>query len=630
MAFSADQKSVYATTKNGVRILNATNGAEEARIEVPDSNPLAVGVFPDKRITEDVSRSQIVFGNPRGYHIPSWVPGRVKETLGEIETSTAGKDREPADAAVVPLAVDPQGRCAIMTGPIDGTGEVAGQKGKNVLWAYVCGDYSEGSPGNRVMVGHTATVVSAAWAKTGNLAVTGDTVGHVIVWDTTTMKESHRHELGGRVLALATTHDGTQTAAWVVTKEGCQLYLWETVKPIVELKPIHTEVGDFAGPAVFGSLSFSPDGKQLAGCAINKVWLTRLGELIGKVRVWELVKEPKAQPAPAPLMMKPLPKGTPASFVVLDNTTLLTLASKDGAVDLRSISDGSILARLTLGTFQIGGVKLSSDRQWLALDQHTPFDPLNTSPPARTFEVGVYTSTLQPKASIPDCLRTLDVASGGKVIAVVRENGIEVWDIATAKLLKSAPFKHKRIDAAAFAPNGKLLAISDQNDLVLWNWENDQHERIELGRSVGSLEFSPDGKFLAEGPSPRHNIQIRELATRKVVRELDNGTKLSMDVPSLAYTQGGRVLIACDDCMYVKEIVVPYRINLWDTVTGAITHQIALPAGLPRHLEVSPNGRHLVVIVEDAESGLKLAIWRLDGQTPAAQPDGPPAATTPE
>jgi hypothetical protein len=70
-----------------------------------------------------------------------------------------------------------------MTGPIDTTGQAGGVKGKNVLWAYVCGNYDQGSPGNRVMVGHSATVVSAAWAKDGGTTVTGDAAGRLIVWD---------------------------------------------------------------------------------------------------------------------------------------------------------------------------------------------------------------------------------------------------------------------------------------------------------------------------------------------------------------------------------------------------------------------------------------------------------------
>ena len=190
--------------------------------------------------------------------------------------------------------------------------------------------------------------------------------------------------------------------------------------------------------------------------------------------------------------------------------------------------------------------------------------------PAGTFEVAVYDSTLQKgDATIPSCSQLLDIASGGKVVAVVREKQIELWDTATTKKRKAAPFKHTRIDAASFSPDGKLLAISDRNELVLWRWEENTHERIDLGRCVGSLTFSPDGKFLAEGPTPGENIQIRDVETRKVVQTLANGTKLSMNVPRMAYSQGGRVLIACDNITLAKEIAVPHRINLWDTADGS-------------------------------------------------------------
>jgi len=408
--------------------------------------------------------------------------------------------------------------------------------------------------------------------------------------------------------------------------------VWETAKPDKAMRPIHTQPGEF-GSEPYASLAFSRDGKQLAGCAIDKKWLqlapkTRLS---GQVHVWELAAEPKAQPAPRHLYTEKMLKGSSASFVILNDYSILTSAAKEGAIDFRDIRDGHPQARTVLGKFTIGGMKLSSDRKWLAIEQRPETNNKGIGVPAATFDVGVYAATLHKKgATVPSCSQLLDVASGGKVVAVVREKQIELWDAVTAKKLKVAPFKHTRIDAAQFSPDGKLLAISDRNELVLWRWEENTHERIDLGRCVGSLVFTPDGKFLAEGPTPRENIQVRDVDTRKVVQTLANGTKQSMNVPRMAYTQGGRVLIACDNITLVKEAAVPHRIALWDTARGSIAHQIALPSGLPSSIDVTPNGRYLAAMLDDGDAGMKLSVWRLDGEKPVTDPLPPrPASDRP-
>jgi WD40 repeat protein len=282
-------------------------------------------------------------------------------------------------------------------------------------------------------------------------------------------------------------------------------------------------------------------------------------------------------------------------------------------------------------------MKLSSDRKWLAMEQRPAAKGGGDGAPAETFDVAVFEATVHKSSTIPKCSQMLDVASGGKVVAVVRDKQIELWDAAAAAAnlegfagkLKAAPFKHTRIDAAQFSPDGKLLAISDNNELVLWRWEENTHERIDLGRRVGSLAFSPDGKFLAEGPTPGDNVQIRDVATRKVVRTLTSGTKRPMNVPGMAFTQGGRVLIACDNMTFGKETAVPHRIHLWDTESGSIAHQLAVPAGLPYSIDVTPNGRCLAAMLDDGDSGRKLSVWRLDGEMPAAEPGLPAPASGP-
>jgi WD40 repeat protein len=320
-----------------------------------------------------------------------------------------------------------------------------------------------------------------------------------------------------------------------------------------------------------------------------------------------------------------LPKGSSASFVILNNFSLVTAVAKEGAIDFRDIKDGHIQFRLELGKFTIGKMKVSMDRKFLAIEQHPAAENQ-----AETFDVGVYEAVPREVATIPACSQMLDVASGGKVVAVVREKQIEIWDTATTKKLKAAPFKSTRIDAAQFSPDGKLLAISDHNELVLWRWEENAHERVDLGRCVGSLTFTPDGKFLAEGPTPGDNIQIRDMETRKVVQTLANPTKRSLSVPRMAYTQGGRVLIALDNLTSAKEGRVQSRINLWDTVSGSIAHQLTVPAGLPHSIDVTPNGRYLAAMLDDGDSGMKLSVWNLDGEKPATeQGPQPPASIRP-
>src|SRR5262249_20960086 len=295
---------------------------------------------------------------------------------------------------------DPKGRRAIMTGPRDATGQVSGIKGKNVLWAYVCGDYSNDSPSNRVMVGHTATVVSAAWSKEGSTAVTGDGDGRVIVWDATRMKEFRRVELGGRVAALAISDDGTHTAAYVRGKHGCEVYLWETAKQPTTMKPIHSDQADF-GSEPHARLLFSPDGKRLVGCMIDKKWLQLdpKTHVVGKVRIWELAAEPKGQLPPRHVYTRHLPKGRSSNFVILYNHSMLMPAAKEGAIDFVRVDDGEIQMRHVLGNFSIGKMALSTDRKWLAIEQHSPADP--NARPARTFDVGVWDMTTWKPQTIP-------------------------------------------------------------------------------------------------------------------------------------------------------------------------------------------------------------------------------------
>lgn len=286
VAIISDGESIVATFHDGLRFVDAGTGELGNAIEEKESRPLAVGVFPDQKIGGDEQKfisHKVIFGNARIYWVKDWI---LPETAGTIELSSVAKDKAPIDLLAVPLAVDPAGRSVIVTGPIHR------DTGKNVLWAWVAGNYQPGSPGNRLLEGHEAVVVSAAWSQDGKTAATGDSQGRVILWDATTMQETQRFEFGERVAAVALSNRGESIAVVVVGKQA-EFYIWEAAQPKNKMTPIHVDASDFSGP-IHACLTFSPDGRQLAGSAFNRAWLARSGELVGKLHVWK-TERPKSE-----------------------------------------------------------------------------------------------------------------------------------------------------------------------------------------------------------------------------------------------------------------------------------------------------------------------------------------------
>jgi beta-lactamase regulating signal transducer with metallopeptidase domain/WD40 repeat protein len=623
IAYSVDGKTVYATTTDGVRILDAQKGTLKVLIEEENSQPIAVQAFPNRRIDDENSYTQIVFGSARGYFVKTW-PNADIDKSGTIGTNTIPKEQEPSDVLAVPLAVDPQGRSAIMTGPIDGTGEVAGKAGANVLWAYVCGNYEEGSPGNRVMKGHQDSVVAAAWSKDGKTAITGDNSGRLIEWNATSMKEKHRREFGGRIAALSISKDGSTAVAYVLGKNS-RVVVWNANDPSSVAKVIHVEAEDLSSPTAFANLDISEDGNRIAGCAADRAWFdpSIQPNLVGRVRVWELATAPRDQPAPKLLYSQPTIERS--RFVIPNNHSLVQAVAYDddpGNIDLMRLIGGEIQVRIPVSTLPLGRINISQDREWIAVEQQTK---AGNNESAAQYDVVVRNALVHKiRATVSGCQRLLDLSKNGNVVAVVRDNRVELWDTTTTKRIKQAPFNQASIDAAKFSPDSNLLAISDRHTLVLWRWQEDKYERIELGEEVASLAFSPDGKRLAAGPAAGTSIKIRDTETKEIVQLLSRD---SISVPQLTFAQGGRVLIACDRQQFKDPSIdgkkLP-RIFLWDTLDGSLAHEI-ITAGPVPEFQLSPNERYLVAHV----NGPRLTTldgWRLDGESVVNGGNQPPAS----
>lgn len=293
-------------------------------------------------------------------------------------------------------------------------------------------------------------------------------------------------------------------------------------------------------------------------------------------------------------------------------------------LEVRDAKTGKVLNSVTLDKTFLGDFRLSADRRWVAAVT-TP----DTTGTFTTPHPGVTvwdTTTWKVRGSIDDRV-LLDVAAGGRTVLVgpyLRPVGegdtIELWDVVEKKKLKTAPFEFKRIDAAALSPDGSLVAVSGLNEIAYWKWrDGDKYDRLRVGRKVDALVFSPDGKFVAEGPDTRMTVEVRGVATLKVTRELSDPPqpRVPFSAAGMVFADSGKTLAFGNGVGLIESIPVPHRIHFWDVTSGTITLKLDLKGGAPSSLAVPPDGKTLAA--STADGGVSLRVFDLitgDGTSP--------------
>jgi len=233
-------------------------------------------------------------------------------------------------------------------------------------------------------------------------------------------------------------------------------------------------------------------------------------------------------------------------------------------------------------------------------------------------------------------VRRLSFSPDGKWLALVTDQGVQVWDVAEAKLRwqwegalsrtepawsdrgdclavsqihpqqeivvldleRGQPRKRLPADAAivgrlAFFPGGQLLASMETiGELTLWDWE--QGERLvkaHTGRSL--LRISPDGRRLAVAVSFLE-LGIMSLAEDAVIRPWRRNRASTYVTHALAFDGAGRRAATVD-----RE-----GVRLWDVAQAAEIAEFKFP-------EVQDVGRDMSLLFEPA--GQVLLLGQSDG-----------------
>jgi WD40 repeat protein len=210
------------------------------------------------------------------------------------------------------------------------------------------------------------------------------------------------------------------------------------------------------------------------------------------------------------------------------------------------------------------------------------------------------------------------LAGGGESVAL--------WELGPGGVVKALRLPFAEVRALAFSPDSKTLAVTflRSGEIVLWDL-TDGRQRANLNTcapSVISIDFSPDGRYLATGSNGRiGSFTVWNLATGECTLRINGGFG---PVRGLAFSRDGTSIATAG--------VYERYVRLWDVKTGRLLRSLAGHKMGTTSVAFSPDGTILASVGNDGMGRLwKIATGELldtiDGQTMSLQsvafsPDG--------